>query len=219
MTIRTVLFDLDGTLIDSIALILASYHHTLATHGLPPVADAEWLRGVGTPLRVQLGPWARNPEELEKLVATYRSYNLEHHDRMVTVFPGVAELLRRLGGAGFRLGVVTSKTREGTLRGLALAGIEPWFEVLVCADDVMHPKPHRQPVDHALAALAAEPSSALFVGDSIHDLQSGRAAGVRTGAALWGPFPRAALEPGSPDYWFDTPSALEGLLLRETAIP
>ena len=219
MPIRTVLFDLDGTLIDSIAMILASYHHTLASHGHPPVADAEWLRGVGTPLRVQLGPWARTPEELEKLAATYRRYNLEHHDRMVTVFPGVVELVRRLADAGFRMGVVTSKTREGTLRGLTLAGIESWFEVLVCADDVMHPKPHRQPVDHAVAALAVEPSEALFVGDSIHDLQSGRAAGVRTGAALWGPFPRGALEPGSPDYWFETPAALGALLLTETAVP
>ena len=219
MTIRTVLFDLDGTLIDSIALILASYHHTLAAHGHPPVADAEWLRGVGTPLKVQLGPWARSPEELAALVATYRSYNLEHHDRMVTVFPGVAELVRRLGGAGYRLGVVTSKTREGTRRGLALARIEEWFSVLVCADDVIHPKPHRQPVDHALQALAVEPATALFVGDSIHDLHSGRAAGVRTGAALWGPFPRSTLESGSPDYWFETPTALQALLLDETTTP
>ena len=212
-TIRTVLFDLDGTLIDSIELILASYRHTLAAHGRPPVADSEWLRGVGTPLRVQLEPWARSPEDLQTLVATYRDFNLANHDRMITAFPGVVDLVRTVRAAGLRTAVVTSKSREGTRRGLALVGLEAAIEILVCADDVEYPKPHPEPVERAVALLEAEPASTIFVGDSIHDLHSGRAAGVLTGAVLWGPFRREQLEPAAPDYWLEGPDALRKLLL------
>ena len=212
--IRTVLFDLDGTLIDSIELILASYRHTLAAHGRAPVPDSEWMRGVGTPLRVQLAPWADSPEELQALVATYRDFNLANHDRMVAAFPGVVDLVRGIRGRGLRTGVVTSKNREGTRRGLRLIGLEDAIEVLVCADDVEHPKPHPEPVQRAVTALTSEPISTLFVGDSVHDLASGRKAGVLTGAALWGPFARSDLEAGAPDFWFESAAELEGLLFE-----
>jgi pyrophosphatase PpaX len=211
--IRTVLFDLDGTLIDSIELILASYRHTLAAHGRPPVPDSEWMRGVGTPLRVQLEPWARSAEDLQTLVATYRDFNLANHDRMITAFPGVVDLVRTVRAAGLRTAVVTSKNREGTRRGLSLVGLEEEIEILVCADDVENPKPHPEPVNRAVTLLEADPAATIFVGDSIHDLHSGRSAGVLTGAVLWGPFKREELEPAGPDYWFEGPDALRKLLL------
>jgi hypothetical protein len=88
--LSTVLFDLDGTLIDSVRLILDSYHHTLAAHGIPPRTDDEWLRGVGTPLTVQFAPWKDHPG-IEAMIATYRDYNLAHHDSCVTPYPGVVE--------------------------------------------------------------------------------------------------------------------------------
>lgn len=211
--IRTALFDLDGTLIDSIDLILASYRHTLAVHGFPQVPDSEWMRGVGTPLRVQLGPWAKSPEELLALVATYREYNLANHDEQILAFPGIAQLLQHIRAAGLRTGVVTSKNREGTKRGLGLFGLEEYIEVLVCADDVQRPKPHPEPVELAVARLGADPATTIFVGDSIHDLHSGRQAGVLTGAVLWGPFRREELEPARPDFWLETPADLGKLLL------
>jgi pyrophosphatase PpaX len=208
----TVLFDLDGTLIDSVRLILDSYHHTLAAHGLPARDDQHWLRGVGTPLRVQFRDYAHDPDLLEALVATYREYNLANHDRMVTRYEGVVEMLEGIRATGARLGVVTSKNREGTLRGLRLVGLAGYFEVLVCADDVTRPKPDREPVDKAIAHLEGTPIGTLFVGDSIHDLHAGRAAGVSTGAVLWGPFGRADLAPAAPDFWFERPGDLLPLL-------
>jgi pyrophosphatase PpaX len=210
--IRTVLFDLDGTLIDSVRLILDSYHHTLATHGLPPRSDEEWLAGVGTPLTVQFAAWRDDPLTLEALIATYREYNLKHHDRMVTVYPGVVPVVRALKDDGIATGLVTSKNRAGAVRGLTLVQLETLMDVMVCSDEVENPKPHPEPVEKAVRLLGAEPSSTVYLGDSIHDMQAGRAAGVRTAAVLWGPFGRSHLEGAQPHYWLERPEELLSLV-------
>jgi len=210
--LQTVLFDLDGTLIDSIRLILDSYHHTLTQHNLPARSDEEWLRGVGTPLHVQFSQWHDSPEMLEAMIATYREFNLKHHDRMVTVYPGVVEAVRQIKSSGIQTGLVTSKNRQGALRGLALVGLEALMDVMVCADEVSNPKPHPEPVEKAVALLGADPGRTVYVGDSIHDMHSGRAAGVKTAAALWGPFGRSHLESAGPDYWLEKPEDLVGLV-------
>lgn len=216
-TLRTVLFDLDGTLIDSVRLILDSYHHTLAAHGLPPRSDEDWLAGVGTPLTAQFAEWRDEKGTLEALIATYREYNLRHHDRMVTVYPGVVDAVARLKAAGIATGLVTSKNRSGAVRGLSLARLESLMDVLVCADEVTNPKPHPEPVETAVRLLGADLESTVYVGDSIHDMQSGRAAGVRTAAVLWGPFGRSHLEGARPDYWLESPEDLVRLVLEEQA--
>jgi pyrophosphatase PpaX len=210
--IRTLLFDLDGTLIDSIRLILDSYHHTVRTHGLPPRTDEQWLAGIGTPLRVVFSELAGHPDLMERLIATYRDYNLTHHDTQVIPYVGAPELIRQVKDLGYQTGLVTSKNRPGALRGLKLAGIADHFDVLVCADDVEHPKPHPEPVLKALTQLGALPQETLFIGDSVHDMRCGRAAGVRTAAVLWGPFGRGDLETTLPDYWLETPVDLLPIL-------
>jgi pyrophosphatase PpaX len=212
--LTTALFDLDGTLIDSIRLILDSYHHTLSRHNLPARTDEEWLRGVGTPLHVQFSAWQESPEILEAMIATYRAFNLEHHDRMVTIYPGVLDAVREIKAAGVQTGLVTSKNRHGAMKGLRLVGLEALMDVLVCADEVANPKPHPEPVEKAVALLGAEPATTVYIGDSIHDMQSGRAAGVRTAAALWGPFKRSHLESAEPDHWLETPADLVDLLVQ-----
>jgi pyrophosphatase PpaX len=212
---HTVLFDLDGTLIDSIRLILDSYHHTLSRHNLPARSDEEWLKGVGTPLSVQFSDWQASPEMLEAMIATYREYNLQHHDAMVSLYPGVLDAIRDIKAAGLQTGLVTSKNRPGALRGLRLVGLEPLLDVMVCADEVSNPKPHPEPVEKAVALLGGEVGTTIYVGDSIHDMHSGRAAGVKTAAALWGPFGRNHLEDAKPDYWLDTPRDLIGQVLSD----
>jgi pyrophosphatase PpaX len=213
--LQTALFDLDGTLIDSIRLILDSYHHTLTQHKLPARTDEEWLRGVGTPLHIQFSEWRESPEVLEAMIATYREYNLKHHDRMVTIYPGVVDAVREIKAAGIQTGLVTSKNRQGALRGLKLVGLEALMDVLVCSDEVTNPKPHPEPVEKAVELLGADPATTVYVGDSIHDMNSGRAAGVRTAAALWGPFGRSHLKSANPDYWLETPSDLVDLLVEK----
>lgn len=209
---QTVLFDLDGTLIDSVRLILDSYHHTLQVHGLPPRTDDEWLAGLGTPLRVQFRDWSNDPERIEAMIATYRDYNLAHHDQRITAYPGVVEMVTTIRRAGFRTGIVTSKNRAGAERGLRLIELEGTMEVIIGADDVENPKPHPEPVHKALGHLGGTPGQAVFVGDSLHDMHSGRAAGTATAAVLWGPFDRSHLEPSAPDHWLEHPTDLVRLL-------
>lgn len=209
---QAVLFDLDGTLLDSVRLILDSYHHTLANHGLPARTDAHWLAGLGTPLRVQFREWGDDPAQIEAMVLTYREYNLTHHDQQVSPYPGVVEMVRAVRTRGHRTALVTSKNREGASRGLRVIGLDDTMEVIVGADDVVNPKPHPEPVHRALEALGVAPAEAVFVGDSLHDMHSGRAAGTATAAVLWGPFDRAHLEPSTPDHWLAEPGDLLRLL-------
>jgi pyrophosphatase PpaX len=208
VALTTFLFDLDGTLIDSIELILRSYRHTMRTHRGAEPADADWMDGLGTPLWVQFRRFTDDPAEIDAMVATYRAYNLAHHDELVRPYEGVVEAVRALKRRGRPLGLVTSKMRSGAMRGLVRASLDDAFDVVVGADDVTHPKPDPEPVRLALERLGAPASDAVFVGDSRHDLVAGRAAGVKTAAALWGPFDRSHLEDLAPDYWLERPADL-----------
>jgi pyrophosphatase PpaX len=208
-----VLFDLDGTLIDSVPLIRDSFLHTFAAHGLPRPADHELARAMGIPLREFFASLGKAPSQVSALIGTYREHNLAHHDARVRAFPGVVETIEVLRGLDVRTAVVTSKNRGGSERGLHVVGLDRAFDVLVTCDDVTKPKPDREPVDRALAALGVPASRAIFVGDSLHDLASGRAAGVSTAAALWGPFSRAELASGQPDYWLESPADVTSLVI------
>ncbi len=181
-----VLFDLDGTLLDSIALILESYRHTLAAHGLPPRSDEDVLAGLGTTLEDQFRRWGYE-DELEALAATYVAHNHALHAALARPFDGVTEVVHALYGAGVPLGLVTSKRRKGGQRGLQSLGIDGLFAVEIYGDEVARPKPHPEPVLRALEGLGMAPSRRVtFVGDAIHDVEAGRAAGVHTIAVTWG---------------------------------
>ncbi|HKR55289.1 MAG TPA: pyrophosphatase PpaX [Gemmatimonadales bacterium] len=211
MALKTFLFDLDGTLIDSIELIIRSYQHTIRTHRQLETAPDVWMKGLGIPLRVQFKEWSEDPAEIDAMVVTYREYNLSHHDEMVTAYDGVVDAVKALRKQGKKLGLVTSKFRSGAYRGLKKVGLDEEFHVVVGADEVTNPKPHPEPVLTALSRLSVTPEEAVFIGDSRHDMECGRAAGVKTAAVLWGPFGRGDLEDLGPDYWLETPADLNPL--------
>ena len=211
-----VLFDLDGTLIDSIALLLASMKHTFHGRSRKPT-DAEWIEGLGTPLPKQLTPYVESDEDRERLVNRYRTFQHENHDRLMARYEGVIDTLALLFQRGHPMAVVTSKGNAMMDRGLKFIGADEYIEVAIGYDSVHIHKPDPFPVRAALDKLAYAPHETVFVGDSPHDINSGNAAGVTTIAALWGPFTKAMLAPHNPTHFLDRIQDLPALLDKISA--
>jgi len=209
---RAVLFDLDGTLIDSIGLIVDAMHHAFEGFEGTVPADSAWMAGIGTPLYKQLALYARSPEELETLRERYRAYQFIHHDNVIKEYPGTTAVLEDLHARGIAMGIVTSKGNELAQRGLELTGLAKFVPVVVGADSVTKHKPEPEPVLFALERLGVDAADALMMGDSPHDVSAGNAAGVRTIGALWGPFTREQIAVARPTYWLSNISELPELL-------
>ena len=212
MPITTCLFDLDGTLIDSIPLIVESFRHTVVAHGRPLPPDEAFIRGIGTPLDDQLREFAVDEEQVAAMRETYSRYYIDNHNASVRAFAGVLEALTTLKAQGIKLGIITSKKRVGALRAIRHCELEPLLDIIVGADDTHKNKPDPEPVQHALTQLSVEASETFFVGDSPHDMAAGKAAGVKIAAVMWGPFPRETLEPYGPDRWLETASGIVDLI-------
>ncbi len=208
MSFSTVLLDFDGTFLDSVELILAAFRHTFVVHHGQSPPDEAWLRGIGTPLRLQIEELSRPSDDVDRMLETYRDFVIEHHDRLAQPFAGMPDVVHELRRRGVKLAIVTSKRAIGVRRGLGPAGMLDSFDTWVCPEHVTHAKPHPEPVWLALERLGAQREDAVFVGDSPHDLVAGRAAGVKTAAVGWGPFEDAHLEEHTPDFWLKTPADL-----------
>ncbi len=208
---RAVLFDLDGTLIDSVGLIIAAFLHAFEAFDGDRPGEAELVLGIGTPLVTQLSRYARSDAELTILRDRYRAFQIAHHDHMVRAFPGAVALVTQLRDRGVAVAIVTSKGEEFARRGLAVSGFDTLFELVVGVDSTVHHKPHPEPVLTALARLGVAAEHATFVGDSPHDVGAGNAAHVRTIGVTWGPFSRAQLEAAAPTVICDTMDELAAL--------
>jgi pyrophosphatase PpaX len=179
-----VLFDLDGTLVDSAELILASFHHATETVLDRRLPDEQILAQVGgSNLETQMA--LLDPDHVDELVRVYRAHNDPSYDEL-ECFDGMVEVLRTLKSEGRRLGVVTAKRRPTVERVFAGAGIGEYFDVVVGSDSTTRHKPDPEPVLHALAELGARPEEAAYVGDSPFDMAAARAAGVYAVAVAWG---------------------------------
>lgn len=209
-----VLFDLDGTLIDTIELILSSARHAFDgwPRGMP--SDEEWVRGIGTPLVSQLRPYATTEAEVALLLDRYRAYQHVHHDRLTRCYDDVPGEVARLSGLGYPLAVVTSKASAIAARSLTHVGLDRYFDVVIGYDDTDRHKPDPDPVLAGLERLGVPAGRAVYVGDSPHDIHSGNAAGVVTVAALWGPFSRETLAEARPNHFIGCMADLPGVLAQ-----
>lgn len=214
--IRAILFDLDGTLIDTTDLILRCFEHAwqnvcgishsrqalVATFGMPlreamhRLMDCQLAVATTKPTADAL----QRAAQVETLLTTYRAYNVAHHDVVARPFADTWQAVTRLRERGYRLGVVTSKSRELGERGLQLCGLAGLLDDAVFLEDTTRHKPSPEPILTALERLEVAADEAVYVGDSFHDIIAGRAAGVKTIAAAWGPLPRADLERERPDW-------------------
>ena len=184
MRYPAVLFDLDGTLIDSGAIILASFRHATQTVLRREIPDAELAALVGgSNIHDQMR--AIDAAQVDELVRVYREHNEPLHDEL-EAFEGIEHVLARLKRDGRLLGIVTAKRRKTVELAFAVLPLERYFDVVVTSDMTERHKPDPEPVLTALGRLGVGPAEAAFVGDSPFDVASGRAAGVFTVAVAWG---------------------------------
>ncbi len=229
--INLLLFDFDGTLVNTTPLILRTFGATWERVFGFVYDDSQYIKTFGIPLPVAMRQLAEQaiaedriarPDDLqdyltaksEELVLVYRTFNLQWHDEMIEPFDGVEETLSELRTRGFRLGVVSSKMRAGVRRGLDIYQMAGMFDVIVAGDDCENHKPHPEPLLRAIETMEASRDEAIYIGDSTHDIAAGRSARMLTAAATWGPFPRTDLEDLQPDFLLDHPKDLLAIFNR-----
>jgi len=195
-----IVFDWDGTLMDSAALIVASVQAAARDLGLTPPSEARARHiiglGLGDALRHALPDLPS--EHYDELVERYRHHYLAR-DHELAMFPGAVELVRRLAAGGVRLAVATGKSRRGLDRALHASGLGGYFTATRCADECFS-KPHPQMIEELMAVCAVAPQRTLMIGDTTHDLLMAHNAGVPAVAVSYGAHPRNLLIESAPLY-------------------
>ncbi len=198
--IKAVLFDFDGTLIDTNKLIFDSYRYAFRMVLNREIDDAEILTMYGRPLKSLL----EYGEPGEMLCKVYREYNETRHDDLAQAFPGACEGVRMLKNMGKKIGLVTSKRLELVQRGIDLIGLSGVFDVIVTPEDTAKTKPHPEPVLLGCQKLGVLPEEAIYVGDSIFDLEAGKGAGTGLCAVSYTLTPVEKILAYKPEFFVDS---------------
>jgi pyrophosphatase PpaX len=208
--LTTILFDLDGTLIDTNELIISTYLHTLEKYFPGKYGREDVLPFLGPTLHEVFG--AMDPERVEEMVLEYRSYNLANHDALVKEFVGVMETIETLKKKGYKLAIVTTKREDVAFKGLRLMKLDSFFDVMIAYDHVKKVKPDPEPIFLALEKLGSKPEETLMVGDNFHDVLAGKNAGTKTAGVAWTIKGRDYLAKYEPDYMLENMTDLLTIL-------
>ena len=194
--VRSVLFDVDGTLLDTNEYIYQAFEHTLNTYGAPTSRET---------MKVHMGKLLHHMYEIfapshnaESLAQTHREFQ-EKNTYLATVFPHVIETLEKLRASNIKIAAVTTRSRESCIATLDHTGLHQLLDVVVTGDDVQKHKPDPEPLNKALAALGARASEAFMVGDTSIDVFAGKNAGVKTIAVTYG-FHAETVANSNPDH-------------------
>lgn len=201
---KYIFFDLDGTLIDTIPLILESFNYTFIHHFGETRPEEETIGYIGMPLINHLRDIY--PGKEDELAKTYRAYNERRHDSCIAIFIGIYDTIKELYEKGIVMGVVTSKRRELAERGLKLFNLKDYFIFVNGSEDSVKHKPDGDPLISAMSkAGIKDKEQVLYVGDSPLDIICAKNAGVRSAAVAWTYSPRIELEKTEPDIFLEKP--------------
>ncbi len=203
---KAFIFDLDGTVVDTIDLIRDSFRHASRAVLGEQLPDEVLMANVGQPLKTQMR--LLSPARAEEMYNAYRKFNHARHDQLIRSFPGIESVLGELKRRGAQLAIVTSKSRDTVKMAFRTIPVEHFFETVVATDDTEFHKPHPQPIMLAMRRLDADAGESVYIGDSPFDIEAGQAAGVATAAVGWGIFPAVRLKELEPDYYFDKPEEI-----------
>lgn len=188
MKLKLIIFDFDGTLADTRQLIVETMQQTIAELGLTPCTDEQCTSMIGLPLKQAFIDLIPMSDEMgERCVDTYRRiFNKNNAAYVIPTFPNVLDTLLRLSSKGYILTIASSRSRKSLLDFVHTMQLEEIFPYILGADDVIHAKPHPEPVLRTLEAFGCSPDEALVVGDMKYDILMGRRAGTRTCGVTYG---------------------------------
>ncbi|MGV3026255.1 pyrophosphatase PpaX [Clostridium thermobutyricum] len=213
--IKAVLFDLDGTLLDTNELVYRSFNY-IFNEKLNLNFDKNKIgENYGRPLEESFSKITENKEEIESLIKEYRKYNLEIHDDLCRPFIGTEILLNFLKDNGIKIGIVTSKKEDVAKRGLEISNLMKYIDIFVSPEHTKKHKPDGEPVIYALKKLGVKREDAIMVGDSPYDLLSGKNAGVKTCGVNYTMIDINELKKVNPDYFIDNPTDLIKIIEKE----
>ena len=212
-TISTILFDYDGTIMNTNDVVIQSWQHTFRTVEGKERPVETIVRTFGEPLYTTMAR-VLPQVTVDEGVEIYRSFLREHYTDMIYPFPGMVDLVRRLKESGYRTGLVTSRVGDTTVQGLEQFGLHPHLDCLVTHEDTNKHKPDPEPVFIALRKLSSTPAESILLGDSMFDILCARNAGVRSVLVGW----QIAVSqeeiqgPDGPDFFIERPDDLFSIL-------
>lgn len=213
MKYTVVLFDFDGTLIDTNGLIVEALQASAVKANGKELSEAELDHILGRPLQEQMEIICA--DQADDLVTYYRAYYRARRDEKTAIFDGIHHMLDQLRDAGVRMGVVSNKGTSGIRHGIELFDLHRYFEVALSSEDVTRKKPHPEGIHKALDTMKATGEKVLFVGDSGHDIECGQRAGVDTVLVGWTILDKARLEKLNPNYVVESTEELAQTILGQ----
>lgn len=198
---KAVIFDLDGTLLNTDLLIKKSFIHTFEKYKPGyTLSEKELLSFLGPSLYDTFSCYF--PQSMvQELIAYYRQYNVSHHEEFVTIYPGVKDTLQYLREQGYPLAVVTTKMKEVAYIGLNLFGLTDYFDIVIGHDDVSRSKPDPEGIDMVLDKLGLK--EGYYVGDNVTDILAGKNAKIKTIGVKWSPKGYELMAKENPDLLID----------------
>ncbi|PKM38808.1 MAG: haloacid dehalogenase [Firmicutes bacterium HGW-Firmicutes-8] len=197
MNFKVVLFDLDGTLVNSVPLIRKAFKNVFSEMGIQWTEDN--MRHLASlPLKENAKSYAENRQQ--QFLTSYMNHYISEHNNLMKMFPSTKEMLELLKSHGCRLGIVTSKTRLGTMACVNFLGITDLIDVIITDDDAAHHKPHPEPLIKALELLSAAAASTIYIGDSPLDIIAAKSAGIQAAYVIWGVGNSEDIHQHKPDY-------------------
>jgi len=198
MAVKALLFDFDGTLLNTNDLIIQTFMHVLNERFPGQYSPKDCLKFIGPSLKQTFNDIA--PGEEDDLIEMYRAWNIAHHDDLVSQYPDVVSTLEQLKAQGIKLAIVSTKRNDTIDRGLSIMGATHLFDVRIGTDDVTNVKPDPEPVLLALKRLGIDKEDAIMIGDNSHDIEAGHRAGVRAAGVAWAIKGEAYLKQYQPEY-------------------
>lgn len=210
-SIDTVLFDFDGTIMDTNNVILMSWQHTFRTLENREEDESILTATFGEPLEKTMMRFFPDIDA-EKSIEIYRSFQRENFSQLITVFPGMKELVMKLKACGYRTGLVTSRLHSTAIEGLEKFDLKRYYDVIVTPEDTEKHKPDPAPVNIALEKLGSKAENAVMLGDTLFDILCASNAGVKSVLVAWtlalAGKTKEELGDNAPDYIIDTPEEL-----------